>query len=188
MRAARVRPCPWRRPVRHLTAPEPGDTLRLAVFATHPRLGAYFHAEMLTVRSAMPALRSEEGGLHMLLRWADRPPRSTRGRPRFHMVFSELLLPRSVCTATHALHTHTPPPATAGLGFTSGLGFTGPRVRGVCSWTPLAATQAIQPRFPCVRAVSVDHRPSSQPWRRSPCGAVVSDACRASGPAVGFDV
>lgn len=109
MRAARVRPCPWRRPVRHLTAPEPGDTLRLAVFATHPRLGAYFHAEMLTVRSAMPALRSEEGGLHMLLRWADRPPRSTRGRPRFHMVFSELLLPRSVCTATHALHTHTPP-------------------------------------------------------------------------------
>ncbi|MEW5303787.1 MAG: hypothetical protein WDW36_006444 [Sanguina aurantia] len=59
----------------HLTAPEPGDTLRLAVFATHPRLGAYFHAEMLTVRSAMPALRSEEGGLHMLLRYGYQPHR-----------------------------------------------------------------------------------------------------------------
>ncbi len=64
-------------PHRHLEAPEPTDTLRLVVRATHPVHGDYFYADLLA-RAAPPgrrAARNEEAGLAAALSYAFMPHR-----------------------------------------------------------------------------------------------------------------
>lgn len=62
---------------RHLEAPEPRDTLKLVVRATHPVHGDYFYADLLA-RAAPPgrrAARNEEAGLGVALSYAFMPHR-----------------------------------------------------------------------------------------------------------------
>lgn len=61
----------------HLEAPEPRDTLKLVVRATHPVHGDYFYADLLA-RAAPPgrrAARNEEAGLGVALSYAFMPHR-----------------------------------------------------------------------------------------------------------------